>query len=82
MQKKASNLTWEQAVTKICSIGASSKSNMYNLNGVKALYKYVGDPLEKYRVIHTAGTNGKGSVSAMLSACFIADNQKVGLCLN
>ena len=32
-----------------------------------------------FRIIKIAGTNGKGSTSAMLSACLTSDNQTVGL---
>ena len=32
-----------------------------------------------FQIIKVAGTNGKGSVSAMLSACLVEDGQGVGL---
>lgn len=38
-----------------------------------------GNPHTKYRVIHVAGTNGKGSVSHMLAAILQAQGYKVGL---
>ncbi len=39
------------------------------LEQVSELFSRVGTPQEKLRFIHVAGTNGKGSVCAMLAAC-------------
>lgn len=38
-----------------------------------------GHPHRKYRIIHVAGTNGKGSVSNMLASCLAAAGLKTGL---
>ena len=38
-----------------------------------------GHPHRKYKIIHVAGTNGKGSVSNMLASCLSASGLKVGL---
>ena len=37
------------------------------LERTRNFLKLLGNPQEKYEIIHIAGTNGKGSVSAMLS---------------
>ena len=39
----------------------------------------LGSPWRKYRIIHVAGTNGKGSVSSMLASCLAASGLSVGL---
>ena len=39
----------------------------------------MGHPQRKYKVVHVAGTNGKGSVSNMLASCLAASGLKVGL---
>ena len=39
----------------------------------------LGDPQEKYRTIHIAGTNGKGSVANMLASALSSAGLKVGL---
>lgn len=39
----------------------------------------MGHPHRRYKVIHVAGTNGKGSVSNMLASVLAADGYKVGL---
>ena len=38
------------------------------LDAIRALCGALGDPQDKFRAIHVAGTNGKGAVCAMLSA--------------
>lgn len=39
----------------------------------------MGHPHRKYKIIHVAGTNGKGSVSNMLTSALAASGLKVGL---
>lgn len=49
------------------------------LERIGALMKTLGDPQDKVKVIHVAGTNGKGSVCAMLSYVLVAQQYKTGL---
>lgn len=44
-----------------------------------ALSKLYNDPHRRYRIIHIAGTNGKGSVAHMLASCLQRCGYKVGL---
>ena len=44
-----------------------------------ALVKALGHPESLFPIIHVAGTNGKGSVCAMLDAIYRANGYKVGL---
>ena len=44
-----------------------------------ALSKLYQDPHRHYRIIHIAGTNGKGSVAHMLASCLQQCGYKVGL---
>ena len=39
----------------------------------------MGHPHRNYRIVHVAGTNGKGSVSNMLASCLATSGLKVGL---
>ena len=43
------------------------------------LLSAVGDPHKKLRHIHVTGTNGKGSISAMIAASLTAEGYKTGL---
>jgi dihydrofolate synthase/folylpolyglutamate synthase len=50
-----------------------------NLNNTLALDKYFKQPHSKYKTIHIAGTNGKGSTSHMIASVLMAAGYKVGL---
>ena len=49
------------------------------LGRVRAHLKRLGDPQERLRVIHVAGTNGKGSVCALLEAVLRGGGYRTGL---
>ncbi len=58
-------------------IGASAYKA--NLDTTLALDKYFGFPHKKFKSIHVAGTNGKGSVSHSLASILMSAGYKVGL---
>ena len=45
----------------------------------KALAEALGDPQEKCKVVHIAGTSGKGSTAFMITTLLVASGQKTGL---
>lgn len=49
------------------------------LKRISALLEEMGNPQKALRFIHIAGTNGKGSVTTMLSNILIKSNYKTGL---
>lgn len=49
------------------------------LDNIKSLLERIGRPEKNLKFIHIAGTNGKGSVAAMLSSVLTAAGVKVGL---
>ena len=49
------------------------------LDNIQALLDVLGRPERHYRTVHIAGTNGKGSVAAMLDAMLVADGNRSGL---
>ncbi len=51
----------------------------FNLDRMFALMEELGDPQEKYPIIHVAGTKGKGSVSALCASALQAAGYKIGL---
>lgn len=51
----------------------------FTLDRVALALKNLGDPHRRFRAIHVAGTNGKGSVAAMLHTIFSAAGYRVGL---
>ncbi len=50
----------------------------YGLERMQAMMERVGRPDKAYRIIHVAGTNGKGSVVAMLDSVLRAQGLRVG----
>ncbi len=51
----------------------------FGLGNTRKLAALMGDPQEKLRFIHVAGTNGKGSTCAMLESIYRAAGLRVGL---
>ena len=49
------------------------------LERITALLHAIGDPQKSFRCVHVAGTNGKGSVCAMLDSVLRAYGYRVGL---
>lgn len=59
--------------------GFNNGSYKPGLEGMSRFDEALGNPWKKYRTIHVAGTNGKGSVSSMLATALAATGLKVGL---
>ncbi len=61
-------------------LGSLSKfGTRMGLKRMQELMQYLSLPQEKYKTIHVTGTNGKGSVSAMLNEIFVQSGIKVGI---
>jgi len=56
-----------------------SRGIQLGLDRVEELFHKIGDPQKSFHSIHIAGTNGKGSVAAMLSSILYQAGYKVGL---
>lgn len=51
----------------------------FGLSRIKVILKKLGNPEKNLKVIHVAGTNGKGSVCAMIASILQNSGYKVGL---
>lgn len=51
----------------------------FGLDSINRLVRGLGNPHERFPSIHIAGTNGKGSVAAILSSALVCEGYKVGL---
>ena len=51
----------------------------FNLDRMRALMVELGNPQDKYPIIHVAGTKGKGSVSALCASALRAGGHRTGL---
>jgi dihydrofolate synthase/folylpolyglutamate synthase len=57
----------------------AAKGMDFKLERVALALQRLGDPHRRYPVLHIAGTNGKGSVAALLDAVLRAAGRRVGL---
>ncbi len=69
--------TYREAVAYIEEIPKFTKKN--SLEHTRECLRRLGDPQRKFRVIHVAGTNGKGSVCAFLASILHAGGYHCGL---
>ncbi|MEO7265287.1 MAG: folylpolyglutamate synthase/dihydrofolate synthase family protein [Ferruginibacter sp.] len=51
-----------------------------NLDNITILCEALGNPQQKFKSIHVAGTNGKGSICHMLASVLQSSGYKTGLC--
>lgn len=73
-------MTYELALEKIHSL--LTFGSRPGLDRMRELLRRLGNPQDKLRYIHVAGTNGKGSVCVMLSSILAAAGYKTGLFLS
>lgn len=61
------------------SAGFSPEAYKPGLDAMREYARQLGNPQERFRSIHVAGTNGKGSVCSMLAAALAAKGLRTGL---
>ncbi|MBR5486103.1 MAG: bifunctional folylpolyglutamate synthase/dihydrofolate synthase [Oscillospiraceae bacterium] len=69
-------MTYEQALDLIHSQGRLSKKA--GVHRMKKLMELLGNPHKRLEFVHVAGTNGKGSTTAMIAAACAAAGKKTG----
>ena len=72
-----SDVTYQEAEEYILNISKFTKKN--NLDHTRKFLLFLGSPQESLKVIHVAGTNGKGSVCTYLDAMLRAEGKTTGL---
>lgn len=70
-------MTYQQAVEYILDIPRFTVKN--DLGHTKAFLELLGNPQQQLKIIHVAGTNGKGSVCAYVDAMLRAQGKRTGL---
>lgn len=70
-------MTYSEAERYILDIPRFTKKN--DLGQTKKFLEYLGDPQKGMKVIHVAGTNGKGSVCAYIDCMLRSEGIKTGL---
>jgi dihydrofolate synthase/folylpolyglutamate synthase len=77
-------MTYDQSVRYLLSLGRElaspqqARAAKFDLENIRTLSAHLGNPQEKFRSVHVAGTNGKGSTSAMLAAILEAAGLPTG----
>lgn len=76
-------MTYEQALafwnSRINFEQRSPQPDDLNLDRIRALLQLLGDPQRRLRIIHVAGSKGKGSTSAMLASILQQAGYRTGL---
>lgn len=70
--------TNDKAIEYIFGFSHSGKP-VKDLSRIKALMAALGDPQDRLRFVHIAGTNGKGSTARMFDGVFVRAGLKTGL---
>src|SRR6516225_1162170 len=60
-------------------LGMPKASTELRLGRMRRLLRRLGDPQDALRIVHVAGTKGKGSTAAMLAAALTAAGVRTGL---
>ena len=75
-KKEPETFTYEEAAAYIEEIPKFTKK--HTLEHTKTFLKRLGNPAADRRIVHVAGTNGKGSVCAYLQAILMAEGKRTG----
>jgi len=72
-------VTYPDSLQFLYALGNEMKTAKFGLERIRAVLDALGSPEKAYRVVHVAGTNGKGSTCAMIAAGLQAAGVRTGL---
>jgi len=72
-------LNYPDSVHFLYALGNEIQTAKFGLERIRATLDALGRPQDRLRFIHVAGTNGKGSVCAMIESALRADGLRTGL---
>lgn len=72
-------LSYPDSVRFLYALGNEVKTVKLGLERIRRVLDALGNPQRSYRVVHVAGTNGKGSTCAMIDAGLRASGIRTGL---
>lgn len=70
-------MKYEEAMKYITEVGNFGSN--YGLERTYKLLEYLGNPERDLKLIHIAGTNGKGSTTSMITEILMGEGYKVGM---
>jgi dihydrofolate synthase/folylpolyglutamate synthase len=71
--------SYQDVLQRLLWLGHEGRSLKWDLENTRRVLERLGNPERKFRSIHIAGTNGKGSVAAMVERALRAAGHKTGL---
>jgi dihydrofolate synthase/folylpolyglutamate synthase len=72
-------LNYPESVEYLYALGNEIRTAKLGLERMELVAEAMGNPERRFRVVHVAGTNGKGSTSAMIAGGLRAAGHRVGL---
>ncbi len=78
-------MNYEESVQYLLSLGRElasprqASATKFDLKNITVLCEHLGQPQREFQSVHVAGTNGKGSTSAMLDSILRAAGLRTGL---
>src|SRR6202790_192101 len=78
-------MTYEESVQYLFSLGRElasprqASATKFDLKNITIVCEHMGQPQREFQSVHVAGTNGKGSTSAMLDSILRAAGLRTGL---
>src|SRR5271165_6951697 len=72
-------MNYPDSVRFLYALGNEIKTAKLGLDRISSVLKALGNPQQSYRIVHAAGTNGKGSTCAMIEGGLRAAGVRTGL---
>jgi len=72
-------MNYPDSVQFLYSLGNEIKTAKLGLERIRTVLEALGNPQRRGRFVHVAGTNGKGSTSAMIESALRAAGERTGL---
>ncbi len=72
-------MSYSEAVEYLMSLLGDIRGSNFGLQRMETLTACLGEPQDSFRVVHVAGTNGKGSTAAMIESGLHAAGYSTGL---
>ena len=72
-------MNYPDSVRFLYALGNEIKTAKLGLERIRVLLEALGNPQEAFRIVHVAGTNGKGSTCAMIESGLRAAGYRTGL---
>ena len=72
-------MNYPDSVHFLYALGNEIKTAKFGLERIRTVLAALGDPQDRCRFVHVAGTNGKGSTCAMIESALRASGRRTGL---